>query len=59
VVLPYEKEIEPKMVEEPRNSNNLYVKFFPETWTESTLLEQFGCFGKISSVKLIPNKFGQ
>ena len=59
MVLPYEKEIEPRKVEEPRNSNNLYVKFIPESWTEGTLREQFGCFGKINSVKLSRNNFGQ
>jgi polyadenylate-binding protein len=36
----------------PNVWTNLYVKQFPESWTEETLAKLFGEFGQLSSVKL-------
>ena len=42
-----------------KNGNNLYVKCIPDDWGEQMLLQKFGTFGNIKSLKLDENQYGQ
>jgi RNA recognition motif-containing protein len=47
------KEIEQKV------KNNIFIKEFPDTWTEEQIKEKFSVFGNISSVALVAHANGK